>query len=367
MTIRERMMAAYRGEPFDRVPWHGNMDHWYNVNKARGTLPREYADAPLWDIQRDLKVGIWQRVGVVKTVSDAKVRTRREQRDETTITTYETPLGSVYSRHETASDFTRAQYQKEWIVKSPQDLRVALYMLEGEHYEPGDWDNFRQVDRDVGDDGITLSSACADPLMRFISGWMGVAAFSYALADYPDPLDRAIHVSIRKSLEQVKVAAQSPCDIFQIGGNIDAQVVGPELFARYALPFMQEATRLLQDHGRLAQYHFDGAVKPLLPLINETGLDCTESITPLPQGDVTLQHARESLQDSILIHGGIGSALVTHGFSDAEFDAAVIAAARLGARTGRIALGLADNAPPDADPSRIARINEIVEEYGWVS
>ena len=367
MTIRERMMAAYRGEPFDRVPWHGNMDHWYNVNKARGTLPREYEGARLWDIQRDLKVGIWQRVGVVKTASDTNVRTKTEKRNGTTITTHETPLGAVYSRHETAPDFTRAQYLKEWIVKSPEDLRVALYMLEGEHYEPGDWEGFRQTDREVGDDGITLSSACADPLMRFISGWMGVAAFSYALADYPDRLDHAIEVSIRKSLEQARVAAESPCEILQIGGNIDAQVVGPELFRRHALPFMQEATRILHERGKLAQYHFDGAVRPLLPLINETGLNCTESITPLPQGDVTLEHAREALDDSILIHGGIGSALVTHGFTDAEFDAAVISATKLAVRTGRIALGLADNAPPDAIISRVARVNETAEEYGWAA
>jgi hypothetical protein len=360
------MMAAYRRRRFDRVPWHGNMDHWYNVNRARGTLPKGYEDARLWDIQRDLKVGIWQRVGVVRTVSDATVRTRQEKRGGTTTTTYETPLGAVHTRHETAPDFTRAQYQKEFIVKSRDDLKVALYMLEGEHYEPEDPEPFREIDRAVGDDGITLSSACADPLMRFVTGWMGVPAFSYALADYPDELDHAIQVSIGKSLDQARAAALSPCEVFQVGGNIDAQVVGPELFRRYALPFMQEVTRVLHEHRKLAQYHFDGAVRPLLGVINETGLDCTESITPLPQGDVTLEGARDALSEGILIHGGIGSALVTHGFTDAEFDAAVIAATRLAVRSGRIALGLADNAPPDAILPRIGRINEIAEEYGWV-
>src|ERR1039457_1128565 len=42
MTHRERMLAAIRGEPTDRLPWAPRMDLWCIAHRARGTLPRKF-------------------------------------------------------------------------------------------------------------------------------------------------------------------------------------------------------------------------------------------------------------------------------------------------------------------------------------
>jgi hypothetical protein len=59
MNHRERALAAMRGEPVDRIPFIARMDLWYSFHKNQGTLPHPYQKASLWDIQRDLGIGIF--------------------------------------------------------------------------------------------------------------------------------------------------------------------------------------------------------------------------------------------------------------------------------------------------------------------
>ena len=57
MTHRQRILAALRHQPVDRIPWVPRLDLWYNANRYRGTLPAEWAGASLMDIATDLGVG----------------------------------------------------------------------------------------------------------------------------------------------------------------------------------------------------------------------------------------------------------------------------------------------------------------------
>jgi len=42
MTHRERLLAAMRGEPTDRLPWAPRMDLWSIALNSRGQLPEQY-------------------------------------------------------------------------------------------------------------------------------------------------------------------------------------------------------------------------------------------------------------------------------------------------------------------------------------
>lgn len=363
MTHKQRMHACYRHEPFDRLPLLVNMDHWYNVNTARGTIPERYRGWPLWEIQRDLRVSIWQRVGTVRTLGGPTDVTRRtEQTDEGTTHFIETPHGPLTEHFTFAPDFTRAHYRTKWLVNSAQELRAALYTLEGQTFEAHS-DDYRQALAGVGEDGIVLSSAATDPLMYLLSHWMGVKNFSYALADFPELVEEALETITRHELRRAEAAAQSECWVFQVGGNITAQVVSPRLFERWAMPFFHQVSAILHRAGKIAQYHFDGWVKPLLPMIRESHLDCIEALTPKPAGDVTWAEAIEGLGGKVLVQGGIPAAAVTHGFDDAQFDRYIKDVIRV-AQTGWAALGMGDNVPPDGDLARVRRLVELVEELG---
>lgn len=250
------------------------------------------------------------------------------------------------------------------MVKNPDDLRVAMYLTEGTTYELSLEDYHRMVEG-VGEDGIVLSSACGDPLMGLLSGWMGVQTFSYLLADCPQEVDKALRLLMRQGIEQARVAAQSPCEIFQVGGNIHAQVVSPKLYREYALPFFQEVTAILHEHGKFAQYHFDGDVKPLLPLIDRSGLDAIEAFTPVPQADATLEEVLAALNPDVMIQGGIPTCALCAGFPERDFQELALRTIELARETGRVAIAMGDNISPDGLLDRARQMTEWVEESGW--
>ncbi len=62
MTGRERILAAFRGEQPDFVPYAPNVYYWFYNRKVRGTLPAELADAEHpFDMLRALGADILSR------------------------------------------------------------------------------------------------------------------------------------------------------------------------------------------------------------------------------------------------------------------------------------------------------------------
>ena len=59
MNHHDRAVAALRGEPVDHIPVIGRMELWHSFHLNQGTLPPPYENAELWDIQRDLDIGIF--------------------------------------------------------------------------------------------------------------------------------------------------------------------------------------------------------------------------------------------------------------------------------------------------------------------
>ena len=47
-----------RGQPVDHIPLIASMYLWFNYHHNLGTLPRPYQHASLWDLQRDMGIGI---------------------------------------------------------------------------------------------------------------------------------------------------------------------------------------------------------------------------------------------------------------------------------------------------------------------
>jgi len=54
MNNRDRIIATFKRERIDRIVWQPRVEHWYNVNKLRGTLPEEYKNMKLIEIYDDL-------------------------------------------------------------------------------------------------------------------------------------------------------------------------------------------------------------------------------------------------------------------------------------------------------------------------
>ncbi|MBP8007160.1 MAG: hypothetical protein KA019_01640, partial [Burkholderiales bacterium] len=51
-THRSRMLAAFRGEAVDTLPYVPRLDLWYLANATSGTLPKQHAGRAMNEIAR---------------------------------------------------------------------------------------------------------------------------------------------------------------------------------------------------------------------------------------------------------------------------------------------------------------------------
>lgn len=99
MNHRDRAMAAMRGKPVDHIPFIGRMDLWYLFHRHQGTLPTPYRNADLWDIQRDLGIGIFGfGMGAVPFCKLEYPGTEKSVEAGVVTTRYETPYGILTCR-----------------------------------------------------------------------------------------------------------------------------------------------------------------------------------------------------------------------------------------------------------------------------
>ena len=98
MTHRQRALAAMRGEPTDRIPFIARMDLWYSYHRHNGTLPERYRGWSLWDIQRDLDIGVFGFGAWGASFFELRYRrveVRRTTAGNANIVEYVTPFGTL--------------------------------------------------------------------------------------------------------------------------------------------------------------------------------------------------------------------------------------------------------------------------------
>ena len=96
------------------------------------------------------------------------------------------------------------------------------------------------------------------------------------------------------------------CDgvrILNFGENIAEAHLSPPYFEEYMLPWYEKRVGQLHEAGIFCHIHIDGYFKTLIPGIQKLPHDGLEALTPLPQGDVTLDEIAEAVGDKILLDG----------------------------------------------------------------
>lgn len=369
MTHRQRAVAAIRGEPVDRVPFIARMDLWYNYAKNRGTLPEKYRDWSLWDIQRDLGIGIfgfgaWS-VSFYKLVyHDMEVR--RSTAGDEVMVEYITPYGTLRTRNLLAEDLKAADVtgaQVEHEFKSEADYDALLYLFE--HTEVVEnFDEYAKVVEAIGEDGLALPFSGWLPMHYIMYHYMGYETFYYQMHDHPDKVERLNEALTEQHRQIIHLGAQCPAEVIEVGANYDEEMIPPAIFDKYMLPFYKEAAETLHKGGKLMAAHLDGEMRRLLHSIKDSGIDVAEAITPAPMTSIEMGALRDLWGDRITIWGGLPSVLLTDTFSDEEFERSVLELFRAMAPGDRFILGFGDNAPTDALFSRIARVAELWRDHG---
>jgi len=307
MTRRERILAAARKQPADRLPFF----HWWR-HMQHGWAEREC---------RNRGMGIaWLRPPHVERLHGIEVTEQCAVVDGSPVIrrTFCTPVGSIYEVERREPGMGQWKGMRSWVsnlpwtterlIKTPEDYKVMKYIVEHTEYV-ADYFPVEQAMEWLGEDGVVVDMLPHSPMQMLMIYWVGSeeGRIYYHLADYPELVEDLAH-SISKSREPLyEIAAKSPASIAQCGDNIDGFLMSPKLFEKYLMPEYEKQAKVLHAHGKLMSVHMDGRVNVLKDLIARTPIDIVEALHPPPMGDLPVDEALALWPDKTIWLGFPGS------------------------------------------------------------
>ena len=58
MNFRERILKTFKKEKIDKIVWQPRLEHWYNVNKSKNTLPEKYKNLDILELYDELNASV---------------------------------------------------------------------------------------------------------------------------------------------------------------------------------------------------------------------------------------------------------------------------------------------------------------------
>jgi len=371
MTERERLLAVYRGEVPDRVPFFLDLSHWFY---QRWNLPFDLSvpvlepERELLDYHKAVDAGFYMpnRISYFDAVYPPEVNstvTRQTTARGPELTwRLETAIGAI----ERKRLWQQASYSwniSEWGVRTAQDLRVLAYALGRMRFLPA-WERYRKMQQAAGGLGVLYASLGYSGLGHLLHYWMGVENTIFAAADMPEALAEAVGEINRNLLNCVDLLCTSPAEVVVMGDNFSSDVQPPRFLRRWSAEFYREAFRRLRAAGKYSAVHVDGKLSGLLREFAAWGVDAIDAVTPAPMGDLTPRQCREEAGPGLILSGGVSPPVWIEPASDDDFRRAVLDWLEIRKRSPRLVAAAGDQVPPGAPEHRIRMMRDLVESHG---
>ena len=363
MTGKERILAALRMQPVDRIPWVPLIVP-YTIAGFPKDAPHRVAEA-----QRYVGCDIWtqavaDRIGLWFPNVTSKIKKIRYFEDGDVISGYETPLGTILERHRSGIGGSMNAPVKH-LLKTPKDLVVYKYVLENSFLFVADYtDHYEWESKLVGDDGvITDVSIGLTPHQMFINFLAGVEGTYELYADEPDLFDEVMGIMHRQNLYQIKeTVKKSKADVFISSENTSWTIMSPAIFEKYCAGQLNEYADILHENGKLHVVHMCGKLSCLTSLISTCRFDCIADIAPSPTGDTELWEIAEAVPGKA-VKGGIGCDAFISDDPRVCYDKAIECLEKTRGRPG-ILLGSGDSVPNGTSLENLRAVTKAVEVAG---
>jgi uroporphyrinogen-III decarboxylase len=373
MNHRDLALAAMRGKPVAHIPFIARMDLWFNYHRSRGTLPARYRNATLWEMQRDMGIGImgfgaWGVTFYRQEHHDVDITRATETTAdgaEVTVTHYATPYGTLTSRDVLAMELHDAVgtgARVEFPFKSAADYDALQYIIEHTRVIENHDAYGRFVDS-IGTDGVAMPQTGHLPAHQLMLNWMGYERFYLERYDHPARLEQVIAALTEQYWQVLRLAVECPAGAIEVGSNYDEHMTPPRVFDALFAPLYREARELLSAHDKVLVVHGDGEMRVLLEKLRDCGVQAVEAFTPKPMTSIDVATTRKLWQDKVCMWGGVASTVLTDIYSDREYEQYLEDLYTAIAPGDRFILGFGDNVPTDALYSRIERLIQFWREH----
>jgi len=350
------------GRSNGKIIWQPRISAWVKDRLFMGGLPAPYTGMDFPDIHRHLNCSarIYDYNSCYKRIESPDVKVITKQINESdTETEFITPVGkqTAISRKTPNS---RAIIHVKREISSEEEMKVAIWRVENTTWE---WDGvaYETLLKKWGNIGAPTMYMPRINIQDLYINTMGTQQAIYAVYDWPDTVEAYFDALDRCHERLIEIINASPIQIINFGDNLHCGTLPPQLFKKYVLPSYRRRCDLLHKAGKFVHSHWDGDTKMLLPFAKETGLDGIEAITPVPQGDVTLDEIKDALGDEMFLIDGIPAILF-----DELYDVAMLKQYThriIELFAPKLILGISDEISSTGDIERLRVVNEIVADY----
>jgi hypothetical protein len=351
------------GKDNRKIIWQPRIICWYTDKVWAGIpLPAPYTGMTVPEIYRSLDCSnrLYDFNECFRRIEHPAVyRTERMLDEIHNQVTIHTPVGDQVAVYRRSSN-NWYNIEEKWEVETEAELKVAAWREENTTWE---WDQARYEDllRTVGDLGAPTMYMPRMNVQSLYIEKMGIEKGILAIYEWRDTAEAYFRALEECHDRLIDVINASPVDIINFGENIHSSTLSPKLFRQYHLPTCQHRCERLRAAGKWTCSHWDGNTKPLLQYAKETGLDGIEAITPLPQGDVTLEEIKAGLGDEVFLMDGIPAVYFDETFPLQTLVDCVNRLIELFAP--RLVLGISDEMSSTGDLERIRVVGQIVDAY----
>ena len=363
MTSKERLLAAWNGQPADHTPlttwcfglkapphlrWQRNgreVTYWYSKRMEHiHTLPQP------WDLEDDFKrVLAWQSLGIDDildvsvpwsmdaevTWEDSRIPPAKGQPNPILVREYQTPSGKLrHAVRQTGEDpgagwviqpdhvplFEDYNIPRgvEHAVNSPADVPLIRHLYQGPDAAGQAWfaNRMKEVKGFADEHGVPVQAWSAFGMDGII--WMtGVENAIMMAMDEPAVFGRLVDLVAEADLARTELAASTPgVDmVVERGWYSSTDFWSPTLFDAFVYPHVQTLAAVAHRHGKKFGYTMTTGVKILGPRLAEAGVDVLYFVDPV-QDKMSLETARNLLGDRLTLAGGTNALTLSSGDPD---------------------------------------------------
>ena len=299
MTSRQRLLAAYRGEEVDRLPYWAKVSNgtWKAGQPKR---VQDMTDLELLDfIAADGIFGAGARIMPRRPHVEEETTTSETER----VTVTHTPDGDLVERWGITPG---SVHPVEFPIKTVEDIKRYRWLYTDVAWEV-DEDSLaasRQRVKDIGERGIFKAGWGTTPLMHLVEHVIGPIETHIMLHEHPDELDDLIWMMHAVNLEHVRqVADHAPADMVVSVENTSTTLISPQQFERYCYRHLCEVGQAVRDAGKMHELHMCGHTLALLERIDTIPACSIEAYTAPTLGNTRLVDGRTRAPSKTLVGG----------------------------------------------------------------
>lgn len=317
MTPRERLMAALRGEPVDRVP--------LNLLKFDPRATQSTTDAG----EREILERIGHELHFFHSCSSPVNRflvtpahrireVDREERGGQTILSREIdtpkgPLTTIAGRNEIS--------RTSWMIKYPVETMADIEKIRSVPWERPPQlvtPDYAPLPEGFDTQGITHTTI-SSPVVC-VAAMMNYEWFLELCITELDLIRDLTAICRDRILDTLDVLlAEKNIEYVWMGGCewLTPPMGSPRLYEELVQPYERDLIERIHEGGALCHVHCHGNIRSTLELIVERGADFTEPVEPPPDGDIPFAEAKALAAGRITLGGNVESRVLESEDADA--------------------------------------------------